>query len=180
MVSLGLALPILATGSLSLAEAVPSSDQLLEQIALLQKAPAQADLLKQPLESAQSALKRARDARAAGDVEHGIELEGLAQDYVTLAREILHATEIEASLKKVHLELTRIETARHHTETLLEATIAQRERAKAKLSQYHAERDAKKANPVVTPQPKKPSQEVKRATPNNKIETKPSDQGAKK
>jgi hypothetical protein len=140
----GLALALVATGSVALAQGAPNGDQLLGQIAVLEKPAHQAALLKQPLDSARAALNRARDARAAGDVEHGIELEALAQDYIAIARDLLRATDLEAALNKAQTDLTKTETSRRQTETLLEATIAQRERTKALLLQSHAERDAKK------------------------------------
>lgn len=141
---LALALALLASGSASQAQSAPNSDQLLEQIAGLEKPAAQAARLKLPLDSAKSALKRARDARAAGDVEHGIEFEALALDYVTIARDVLRANDLEAELRKAQTELNKTETARRQTETLLEVTFAQRERSKAQLLQLHAERDANK------------------------------------
>lgn len=151
LTSFGLALALLVSGSATRAQGVPNSDQLLVQIAALEKPVAQAALLKQPLDAARSALNRARDARAAGDVEHGIELEALAQDYVMIARDVLHATALEAALSKSQAEFHTTETSRRQTETLLEATIAQRERSKAQLLQWHAEHDAKKAAPSVKP-----------------------------
>ncbi len=145
LIPFGLALALVAAGSVALAQSAPNGDELLAQIAVLEKPANQAALLKQPLDSARAALNRARDARTAGDVEHGIELEALAQDYVTIARDVLRATDLEAALNKAQIELTKTETSRRQTETLLEATIAQRERTKALLVQSHAERDAKKA-----------------------------------
>lgn len=145
LVPLGLALAILVTGSsAALAQSAPNGDELLGQIAALEKPANQAALLKQPLDSARAALNRARDARTAGDVEHGLELEALAGDYITIARDVLRATDLETALNKAQTDLTKTETSRRQTETLLEATIAQRERTKALLVQSRTERDAKK------------------------------------
>jgi hypothetical protein len=160
--SLGVALALLVTGSASRAQSAPNSDQLLAQIAGLDKPAAQAALLKQPLDSARSALQRARDARAAGDIEHGVALEALALDYVTIARDTLRAVDLEAELRKAQTELIKTETARRQTETLLEATIAQRERAKALLLQAHAERDTKKPDLEVKPETKKAGKGAKK------------------
>ena len=160
--SLGLVLILLARGSASFAQSAPNSDQLSEQIAGLEKPAAQAALLKQPLDAARSALNRARNARAAGDVEHGLELEALALDYVTIARDLLRATDLEAALRKAQTEYTKTETARHQLETLLEATIAQRERTQAQMLEAHAERDAKKPAARVKPETSKNNKGVKR------------------
>jgi hypothetical protein len=160
--ALGLAGALLAAPSLSFAQSAPNSDQLLAQIATLEKSPAQAKLLKQPLDAAKSALNRARDARAAGDVEHGIQLEALASDYVTLARDTLRANDLETALRKTQDEYTKVETARRQTETLLEATVAQRERTKAQLLQAQEERARKKTAAEAKPEPKKANKAVKR------------------
>lgn len=156
----GLTLALLLTQSATLAQGTANSDQLLAQIATLEKPAAQAALLKQPLDAAKSALKRAGDARAAGDVEHGLELEALALDYITVARDTIRAADLEAALRKAQTEFTKTETACRQTETLLEATVAQRERTKAQLLQARAERDQKKTVPNAKPAPKKANKAV--------------------
>jgi hypothetical protein len=144
------------------AEPVPNQDQLLTQIAALEKPADQAKMLKQSLDLAKSALNRARDARAAGDVEHGGELEALAADYVTIAKDTLRAAELEAGVRKAQDEYTKTETARRQTETLLEATVAQRERTKAQLVQLRAEREAKKPTMSAKPENKKSGKGAKK------------------
>lgn len=151
IIPFGLALALLASASATLAQSAPNGDELLAQIAVLEKPANQAALLKQPLDSARAALNRARNARTAGDVEHGLALEALALDYITIARDVLRATDLEAALNTAQTDLIKTETARRQTETLLEATIAQRERTKALLLQSHAERDAKKPSEGVKP-----------------------------
>ena len=160
--SSGLLLALQLTASVSAAQSAPNSDQLLVQIATLEKPPGQATVLKQPLDAAKNGLARARDARAAGDLEHGIELETLALDYITIARDLLRAADIEAALRKAQIAYTESETARRRTETLLEATVGQRERTKAQLMQALAERDAKKAAGPVKSEPKKTNKAVKK------------------
>ncbi len=152
--SAGLLAALLAMDAPSFAQSVPNSDQLHAQIAELEKPAGQAANLKQPLDAAKSALNRARDARAAGDVEHGVELEALAFDHITMARDLLRAMALEASLNKAQTDYTATETALRQTEILLETTVAQRERTKAELLQSRAERDAKKAAGSVKPEPK--------------------------
>ncbi len=152
--------PVLAVALFALkpawsAEPVPNRDALLSQIAALQKPADQAKLVKRPLDAAKSALNRARDARTAGDVQHGLELEALAFDYVTIAKDMLHAAELEAALSRAQTELMKTETAQRQTQTLLEATVAQRERTEAQLVQLRAERDAKKPEVSAKQEPKK-------------------------
>ena len=112
---------------------------------MLEKQPAQAAAIKPQLDVARRVLVRARDARAAGDVEHGIELEALAADHVATARSVLRAVALEAALIAAQSKQIEIETALRQTETLLEATVAQRERTKALLQQAQAARAAKKS-----------------------------------
>jgi hypothetical protein len=145
---------LLVTDAPSLAQSIPTSDQLHAQIVELEKPAGQAAKLKQPLDAAKSALNRARDARAAGDVEHGVELEALAFDHITIARDLLRAIALEASLSKAQTNYTETEKALRQTEILLETTVAQRERAKAELLQSRAERDAKKPAGSVKPEAK--------------------------
>jgi hypothetical protein len=152
--SAGMWAALLVTSAPSLAQSVPNSEQLHAQIAQLEKPAGQAANLKQPLDAAKSALNRARDARAAGDVEHGVELEALAFDTITMARDLLRAMALEASLSKAQTDYTATETALRQTEILLETTVAQRERTKAELLQSRAERDAKKPAGSVKPEPK--------------------------
>lgn len=150
-----LALALLVPKPALTAEPVPNREQLLSLITALEKPVEQARLVKQPLDAARHALDRARDARAAGDVAHGIELEALAFDYVTIAKDTLHAAELEAALKKTQTEFTKADTARRQTETLLEATVAQRERTKAELVRWRAEHDSKKTDGSVKAKPQK-------------------------
>ena len=162
LVAPALVLALFGTKPALAAEPVPNRDQLLTQIATLEKPAEQAKLLKQPLDAAKKALNRAQDARAAGDVEHGIEFEALAFDHVTIAKDMLHAAELEAALRAAQVELTRTETSRRQTETLLEATVAQRERTKAELIRWHAERDAKKQAASAKPETQRKSQGAKK------------------
>jgi hypothetical protein len=142
---LGLSCSLVLRGSLAHAQPAPNSDQLQQQITVLEKQPAQATAIKSQLDAARNALVRARDTRAAGDVEHGIELEALAADQVATARSVLRAIALEAALIAAQSKQIELETALRQTETLLEATIAQRERTRALLQQAQEARAAKKA-----------------------------------
>jgi hypothetical protein len=145
LLSLGLSSSWVLSGSLVHAQPAANSDQLQAQITVLDKPPAQAAAIKHQLDAARSALLRARDARAAGDVEHGIELEALAADYVAAARSVLRAIALEAALIAAQAKQIQLETSLRQTETLLEATVAQRERTRALLQQAQAARVAKKS-----------------------------------
>jgi hypothetical protein len=134
------------------AQPAPNADQLQAQIAEFEKQPENKRIAKQQLDAAARTIVRARDARAAGDTEHGIELEALAADYLAIARSVVRAAALEAQLKAAQLKQTELETTLRHTQTLLEATIAQRERTKTVLQQVLAAEQTAKA--VVTkPEP---------------------------
>jgi hypothetical protein len=136
------------------AQPAPNCDQLQAQIAELAKQQGPTATAKQQLDAAARAVVRARDARAAGDSEHGIELEALATDYVATARTVMRAAALEAQLMALQTKQTEIETMLRQTETLLEATIAQRERTKAVLQQALELQQTKKTS-VVKAEPAK-------------------------
>lgn len=126
---------VVAAESAAHAQPAPNCDQLQAQIAELVKQQGPTATARQQLDAAARAVVRARDARAAGDSEHGIELEALAADYVATAHTVIRATALEAQLMALQSKQTELETILRQTETLLEATIAQRERTKAALQQ---------------------------------------------
>ena len=130
-----MALLVAAAEPTAHAQPAPNCDQLQAQITELQKQQGPTATAKQQLDAAARVVVRARDARAAGDSEHGIELEALAADYVATARSVMRAATLEAQLAALQTKQTELETALRQTETLLEATIAQRERTKAALQQ---------------------------------------------
>ena len=133
------------SGSIAHAQPVPNSDQIQAQIGELAQQTANAAALKQPLDAARRALVRARDARAAGDVQHGIELEALAVDHVAIARTTLRALALEAALVAAQSKQIELENSQRQTETLLEVTVAQRERTRALLEQQLKANATKKA-----------------------------------
>jgi hypothetical protein len=135
---------VAAAESTAHAQPAPNCDQLQAQIAELVKQQGPTAVAKQQLDAAARAVVRARDARAAGDSEHGIELEALAADYVATARMVMRAASLEAQLMALQSKQTELETIQRQTETLLEATIAQRERTKAVLQQALELQQAKK------------------------------------
>jgi hypothetical protein len=142
--AVGLGLALIFSGLSSFAQSPANRDQLSQQLAELRQTPKQAELLQRPLEAAQAALGRANSARIAGDVEHAIECEALASDYIVLARDILRAINLETQLAKVQTELAETEQKLHQIETLIEVTVAQRERVKAQLMQLLADRNARR------------------------------------
>ena len=139
---------VAAAESTAHAQPAPNCDQLQAQIAELVKQQGPAATAKQQLDAAARAVTRARDARVAGDSEHGIELEALAADYVATARTVMRAAALEAQLMALQTKQTEVETMLRQTETLLEATIAQLERTKAVLQQSLELQQTKKTSAV--------------------------------
>jgi len=114
----------------------------------------QARLLKQPLAQARDALERAREARAAGDLIHGVELEALANDWLDLAGDLTRAVALERQVDAVQRKLADTVQTKQRTETLLEETVAQRERSRLQLRRVLAKKDAGDQAPLKTPSPK--------------------------
>lgn len=104
-------------------------------VAEVSKQPAHARLAKEPLDKAAHALRRAEDARAAGDQLHGAELEALAREWAETATDLVRAASVEDKLAAVQKELTATETRLLRARALIEETVARRGRAKEKLEQ---------------------------------------------
>lgn len=93
-------------------------------------------LVREPAAKARKALKRVLEARTAGDAAHAVELAALANDWVNLAANVIRAVELEKEVVSQQSRLSELEQKRRRTETLLEATIAQRERTREELKRF--------------------------------------------
>ncbi len=92
-----------------------------------------AALVKQATDQAARALERVRDARAASDGEMALALTALANDWLQIAKDVLRAVALERELFSAQQDVARIRKEKQHTETLLEETVAQRERSAEQL-----------------------------------------------
>jgi hypothetical protein len=125
-------------------------------IAELRKNHAAAAFAKEPIDKAAHALRRAGDARAAGDHEHGAELEALAREWAETGADLVRTAAVEQKLAKVQKEHSEIETKLVRARALLEETVARRGRAKTRLEALEAERGAPKPAPAPEPKKKQP------------------------
>jgi colicin import membrane protein len=167
-VSLRFARAVAAAGALAMLASIPASadrggDREVAQRVVneLGKSKASATFAKEPLEKAQHALRRAADARAAGDHVHGAELEALAREWAETGNDLTRAATVEQKLAAVQKEHSETETRLIRARALLEETVARRGRAKTELETLEAERGAPK--PPVAPEPQKaPKNEPKK------------------
>lgn len=133
--------PIFALGLFAsgLALADDSDPAAIEQrLRALETTPERKALVRAPAEQARTALKRVLDARTAGDAAHAVELAALASDWVNLAANVVRAVEVEKEVATQQTRLSELEQKRRRTETLLEATIAQRERTREEIKRSSA------------------------------------------
>lgn len=110
-----------------------------QQLSQLESDPAKKSLTTEPVASARKALERVKNAQAAGDAPHAIELLALARTYLTLATDLSRAAALESALAQVHKRTTELEQKRRSAEALLEETISHRERARAELQRLREE-----------------------------------------
>ena len=139
----------------SVAHADESDPRVIEQrLVALESRPEQKSLVAEPVAQARKALERVKYAQAAGDVPHALELATLAKEHTDLAADVLRAVALEKELSAVELKLTDASQKRRRAESLLEESIAHRERTKQELLQLRAAKSAPERSttpPVATP-----------------------------
>lgn len=101
--------------------------------------PAHAQLAKEPIERAEHALRRARDARAAGDHEHAVLLEQVAEEWADTGRDLVRAAQVENEVAALQKRNAELETKVVRARALLEETLARRGRAQTSLDQLEAD-----------------------------------------
>jgi hypothetical protein len=100
---------------------------------------ATAKVVKEPLENAKKSLERAHGARAAGDEAHGKQLDALALEWATMARDLERAAAAERVAAEAAQKARDVATQAERARTLLEETQARRLRAAAELDRVEAE-----------------------------------------
>ena len=165
--ALGAVVAVATTGALASLGA--GSDRAAAEAAIggLTAVPAHAKLAQEPLERAQHALRRAGDARVAGDHGHGSLLEGVAREWAETGRDLVRAAEAERQALAVYSKATALETKVVRGRALLEETMARRERAREKLHQLEGKPPESKppeAKPSETKPPEAKPSAPKRST----------------
>ena len=132
----------------ALASLAAGDDRAAAEIAIknLTAVPAHAKLAAEPLDRAQNALRRASDARIAGDHGHGAQLEGVGREWAETGRDLVRAAEAERKALELYAKATALETKVVRGRALLEETMARRERAREKLQQLEG-KPPEKAGP---------------------------------
>jgi len=95
--------------------------------------PANAQLAAESLANADAVLKRAGDARTAGDHEHAALLEAVALEWAQTGRDLVRAAQAEAEADELAKQAAEVEERLARARALLEQTVARRGRAKARL-----------------------------------------------
>ena len=131
--------------ALSISASAATSDREVTEriVAELQKQPAEAKLAKEPLDKAAHALRRAAEARAAGDHVHGAELEALAREWAETGGDLVRAARAEQKLSETQKKLSDTEARLIRARALIEETVARRGRAKARLEELEKQRGGK-------------------------------------
>jgi hypothetical protein len=133
----------LALGARALAAGGSDREVASGLVETLSKQPGSAALAHEPIDKARHALRRAADARAAGDHLHGAELEALAREWAETGSDLVRAAAAEKKLSQTQRELSETETRLIRARALLEESVARQGRAKQKLEQLEAERAGK-------------------------------------
>jgi len=101
-------------------------------------APANAKLAAESLANADAVLKRADDARAAGDHEHAALLEAVALEWAQTGRDLVRAARAETEADELAKQAADVEERLVRARALLEQTVARRGRAQARLEALEA------------------------------------------
>jgi|SRR5687767_7013011 hypothetical protein len=133
--ALGAVVAVATTGALASLGAGDDRSTAEAAIRNLTAVPAHAKLASEPLERANNALRRAADARVAGDHAHGARLEGVGREWAETGRDLVRAAEAERQAQELYSKAAALETKVVRGRALLEETMARRERAREKLEQ---------------------------------------------
>lgn len=134
-------------------------DRAEAALAALSAAPTSARLAHESMQAARHALRRADEARAAGDAKHAPELDALAREHAETGTDLVRAAAAEKKLREVQKELSDVETKLSRARALLEETLARRGRAQAKLE------GLERASAPAAPPPAEPAKAPKPTPP---------------
>jgi hypothetical protein len=139
---IALALVVLASllAAVGFASAPDKAATVSEIVKELRRYPAHGSLAREPIAHAERALRRARDARAAGDHEHAAMLEHVAEEWALTGRDLVRAAQAESEASRLQKQAAEVETKLVRARALVEETVARRGRAREKLEEL--EQDA--------------------------------------
>lgn len=137
-----LVLGVCGVGAVAAAAARDRAAAVGATLTELRHYPAHAALAREPIERAEHALRRARDARAAGDHEHAVLLEQVAEEWATTGRDLVRSAQVENDVAALQKRNAELETKVLRARALLEETLARRGRAQASLDQLETDAGA--------------------------------------
>ena len=143
--ALGAVVAVATTGALASLGAGDDRTAAEAAIANLTAVVAHAKLANEPIERAKTALRRATDARVAGDHGHGARLEGVGREWAETGRDLVRAAEAERQALALYTKTSELETKVVRGRALLEETMGRRERAREKLQQLEGKPPEKPA-----------------------------------
>jgi colicin import membrane protein len=91
------------------------------------------------IKAAKDALRRAAEARAAGNHSQGARLEALAREWAQTGQNLLRAVEAERKAAELQKRISEVENKALRARALIEETLARRNRAEQHLKQLDAE-----------------------------------------
>jgi hypothetical protein len=159
--ALGVVVAVATTGALASLSAGDDRAAAETAIKNLTAVPAHAKVAAEPLQRAQNALRRASDARVAGDHGHGSRLEGVGREWAETGRDLVRAADAERQALDLYSKATALETKVVRGRALLEETMARRERAREKLQQLETKPPETKPPETKPPAAKPPAQPEK-------------------
>ena len=106
-------------------------------------------LIAEPIENAQSALTRAKDARAAGDERHATMLDELALEWASSAGDLVRAAELEKQASAVELKASAVEAKAVRAVAIIEEAVARKGRV---LDQLQELQQSGRAAPASAPE----------------------------
>lgn len=125
-------------------------DRAEAALATLERVPEHARLGHELVSEARRALRRADEARAAGDTRHAPDLDALGREQAETATDLVRAVEAEKKLVLVQKQISDVETRTSRAKALLEEAVARRGRAQVRLDELD-----QKAAAAPAPEPPK-------------------------
>jgi hypothetical protein len=142
---------VLLASALVLAAAADPAQSADAKLKELGRFPAYRELARQPIAEAERALRRAREARAAGDAAHAVLLEQTAEEWAGTGMDLVRASQVESEAARLQQQAAEAEAKLVRAQALLEETSARRSLALQKLQELSEPPAVKSRVPSVEP-----------------------------
>jgi hypothetical protein len=114
------------------------AEQAKRSIDLVEANPESKKLAAEPVAKARDALKRAADARAAGDKQHAQLLDDLALEWAESAGDLTRSAQLEQKSAEIESKGAELDTKAVRALAIIEEAIARRGRAQLELDEQQA------------------------------------------